>query len=56
MRGLPRILSFFRNEFIKFDNTGERMLDSNHMTFEISFLAKKSYNFVIMYATSLWTS
>ena len=27
MRGLPSILSFFRNEFNKFDNTGARMLD-----------------------------
>ena len=33
MRGLPRILSFFRNEFDKFYNTRERMLDSiYHMT------------------------
>ena len=28
MRGLPRILSLFRNEFSKFKNTGARMLDS----------------------------
>ena len=33
MRGLPSILSLFRNEFNKFNNTGARMLDSNyHMT------------------------
>ena len=33
MRGLPSILSLFRNEFNKFNNTGERMLDSfYHMT------------------------
>ena len=33
MRGLPSILSFVRNEFNKFNNTGERMLDSiYHMT------------------------
>ena len=33
MRGLPRILSLFRNEFNKFNNTGARMLDSfYHMT------------------------
>ena len=33
MRGLPRILSFFRNEFNIFNNTGARMLDSiYHMT------------------------
>ena len=28
MRGLPSILSLFRNEFIKFNNTLARMLDS----------------------------
>ena len=28
MRGLPSILSRFRNEFNKFNKTGERMLDS----------------------------
>ena len=28
MRGLPSILSLFRNEFNKFNNTGARMLDS----------------------------
>ena len=27
MRGLPRILFLFRNEFNKFNNTGARMLD-----------------------------
>ena len=27
MRGLPSILSLFRNEFNKFNNTGARMLD-----------------------------
>ena len=33
MRGLPSILSFFRNEFNKFNNTIARMLDSiYHMT------------------------
>ena len=31
--GLPSILSLFRNEFNKFNNTGARMLDSiYHMT------------------------
>ena len=36
MRGLPSILSLFRNEFIKFDNTRGRMLDSiYHMTLKI---------------------
>ena len=33
MRGLPSILALFRNEFIKFNNTRARMLDSiHHMT------------------------
>ena len=33
MRGLPSILSLFRNEFNKFNNTGARMLDYiYHMT------------------------
>ena len=33
MRGLSNILSLFRNEVIKFNNTGARMLDSiYHMT------------------------
>ena len=33
MRGLSSILSLFRNEFNKFNNTRTRMLDSiNHMT------------------------
>ena len=33
MRGLPSILSLFRNEINKFNNTGVRMLDSiYHMT------------------------
>ena len=33
MRGLPSILSLFRNEFSKFSNTRARMLDSiYHMT------------------------
>ena len=28
IRGLPSILSLFRDEFNKFNNTGKRMLDS----------------------------
>ena len=33
MRGLPSILSFFCNDFNKFNNTGARMLDFiYHMT------------------------
>ena len=43
MRGLPSILSFFRNEFDKFNNTRARMLDLIfHMTntLESHFLRK----------------
>ena len=51
MRGLPSILSLFRYEFNKFNNTRARMLDPiYHMTNTL-----KSH-FVIMYATLLWTS
>ena len=36
MQGLPSILSLFRNEFNKFNNTRARMLDCNyHMTFRL---------------------
>ena len=39
MRGLPSILSLFRNEFNKFNNTRARMLDSiYHMTIKIAFI------------------
>ena len=58
MRGLPSIY-LFRNEFNKFNNTRARMLDSiYHMTntLKSDFRRKKRYNFVIMYATLLWTS
>ena len=36
IRGLPSILSLFRNEFDKFNNTRARMLDSiYHMTLRL---------------------
>ena len=36
MRGLPSILSLFRNKFNKFNNTRARMLDSvYHMTIQL---------------------
>ena len=36
MRGLPSILSLFRNELNKFNKTGAQMIDSiYHMTFRI---------------------
>ena len=59
MRGLLSILSLFRNEYNKFNNTRARMLDFiYHMTaiFEVSLLTVKRYNNVIMIATILWTS
>ena len=54
MRGLPSILSIFRNEFNKFNNTWAWMLDSiYHMTLRIlwNLISSiiKHYNFVIMY-------
>ena len=36
MRGLPSILSLFRNEFNKFDNTRARMLDSIYHIIKIT--------------------
>ena len=43
MRGMQSILSLFRKEFDKFNNTGEQMLDSiYHLTlklFSFAFLA-----------------
>ena len=40
MRGLPSILSLFRNEFNKFNNIGARMLDSiYHMRLKILKIA-----------------
>ena len=36
MSGLPSILSLFRNEVSKFNNTGAKMLDFNyHMTLKL---------------------
>ena len=58
MRGLPSILSLFRNELNKFNNKRARILDSiYHMTntLKFHFWRKKRYSFVIMYATLLWT-
>ena len=52
MRGLPSILSLFRNEFNKFNNTRARMLDSiYHMTLRLlcSLISGvKLINFVTM--------
>ena len=50
MRGLSSILSLFRNEFNKFNNTRARMLDSIYrMTLRIHWnlvSGEKRYNFV----------
>ena len=45
MRGLPNILSLFRNEFNKFNITGTRVLDSiNQMLFlKTAFAWKRPY-------------
>ena len=43
MRGLPSILSLFRNEFTKFNNTRARMLDSIKITLKSHF-SRKSQN------------
>ena len=56
MRGLPSILSLFRNEFNKFNNTRARMLDSIYHMIKSHFRRKKRSYFAIMYATLLWTS
>ena len=50
MRGLPSILSLFRNKFDKFNNTKARMLDSiYHMT--LNHFCGKNVIIFIMYAT-----
>ena len=56
MRGLPSILSFYRNEFDKFNNTRARMLDSIYHALKSHPCCKKRLNFGIMYAMLLWTS
>ena len=60
MRGLSSILSLFRNEFNKFNNTRARILDSiYHMTLKLllNLISDvKSYNYVFLYATLLRTS
>ena len=42
MRGLPSILSLFRNEFNKFNNTGARRLDSIYLSHEIKSVNHQS--------------
>ena len=43
MRGLPSILSLFRNEFNKFNNTRARMLDSIYHMIKSHFCHKTLY-------------
>ena len=54
MRGLPSILSLFRNEFNKFNNTRARMLDSiYHMTLRL--LSKSHFSLKNVIILSLFT-
>ena len=48
MRGLPSILSLFRNDFNKFNNTRARILDYIYHIIKSHFCRKKRYNFVII--------
>ena len=41
MRGLPSILSHFRNEFNEFNNTGARMSDDIKITLKSHFCRRK---------------
>ena len=61
MRGLPSILSLFRKEFNKFNNTRARLLDSiYHMKNTLKFHFWRKNVIILsshaMYATLLWTS
>ena len=56
MRGFSSISSLFRNEFNKFSNTRARMLEAIYHILRNFISVVKRYNFVIMYATLLWTS
>ena len=59
MLGLLSILSIFRNEFNKFDNTGAQMLDSNYHMMLIVFvtvLCMEMSRFCHIYATLKWAS
>ena len=54
MQGLPSILSLFRNEFNKLNNTGARMFDSIYHTrlklFLIHIFGVKALEFCHMHA------
>ena len=53
MRGLPSMLSFFRNEFNKFNSTRARIKDSIYMTlkFKNRIFGVKTSRFCHRYAT-----
>ena len=55
MRGLPSILSLFRNEFNKYNNTRARMLDSiYHMTNTLkSYFWRKNVIFFFHYVRNV---
>ena len=55
MRGLLSILSLFRNEFNKFNNTGARMLDSVYHNYDIKILLKSHFYRKRVMILSLWT-
>ena len=49
MRGLPCIVSIFRDRFNKFNNTGTRMVDSNyHMALNLLKIVFLAYNVNIL--------
>ena len=59
MRGLPSILSLFRNKFNKFNN-GAKIVDSiHHMTLKLLLnlvFARKTLRFCHIYLMLIWTS
>ena len=56
VQGLLSILSLFRTEFNKFNQTGARMLDDIKNTLKSNFWRKNVKLFVFMHASLLWTS
>ena len=60
MRGLPSILSLFRNEFDKYNKTGPRVLDFiYHITLKYfcnAFCGVKTSRFYHIYLIMLWAS
>ena len=56
IRGLTSILSLIRNKFNTLNNTRFYLSYNIKYTLKSHFWRKKRNNFVIMYATLLWTS